>query len=177
VGVDAVRFEVAFRYIDQLGGDALPLQVLGRPDVAALVDREDPLVRAHSLLGIDEVRDLDHIGLALLDPVKAGEARVEDAVGDVAGHFLGAQEHGPDLGVVEVRRILALIDGDLEAGLLEDGDCGGLETALGKAEAKLVAGRQRLSTPCYREVRTHARFLLCGASSYSTRMRRRGIIA
>ena len=43
------------------------------------------------------------LGFVLLDPVAAGEAGVEDAVFDVAGHFLGADEHALDFGVVDVR--------------------------------------------------------------------------
>ncbi|MEZ5285185.1 MAG: hypothetical protein R2712_10325 [Vicinamibacterales bacterium] len=75
--------------------------------------------------------------LVLANPVEAGEARVEDAVGHVAGHLLRADQHALDLGVVDGGEVGARRDQHLEARPLEELDGGLLERALGNAEPQL----------------------------------------
>src|SRR5262249_42826341 len=50
------------------------------------------------------------------DPVLSRQPRVEDAVRDIARHFLGADQHARDLGVVDSGEVGPGADVDVEAG-------------------------------------------------------------
>ena len=99
-----------------------------------LGDGEHPADFAEALLGVDEVGDGDDVGLVFLDPIAAGEPGVEDAVFDVAGHLLGADEHALDFGIVDAGEIGAAAGGDLESGAAEEIDGGVFQAAFGNAE-------------------------------------------
>ena len=58
-------------------------------------------------------------GFVLGDPVLSRQPRVEDAVRDVARHFLGADQHARDLGVVDGGEVGPGADVDVEAGARE----------------------------------------------------------
>ena len=64
----------------------------------------------------------------------AGEAAVEAAVLDVARHFLRADEHAFDFGIVDGGVIAARADRDAPAGAGEKLDGRILQAALGNAE-------------------------------------------
>ena len=77
------------------------------------------------------------LGFVLLHPVAAGEAGVENAVFDVARHFLRADQHALDFGIVDAGEVGAAAGGDLEAGAAEQIDGGVLQAAFGNAEFEL----------------------------------------
>ncbi len=91
-----------------------------------------------ALLGVGEGGDALDVGLVFEDPVVAGEAGVEGAVLDVAGHLLGADEHALDLDVVDGGEVGAAVGEDAPAGAFEECDGGVLEAALGDAEFEFV---------------------------------------
>jgi len=111
--------QVAASHVNQLGGHAPAPQIGRARDVRTLVHGQDPLVGPHVPLGVDQIGDLHNLRLALLDPVKARQAAVEDAVLHITGHLLGAQQHAPDLIVINVGMVLALIHIDLVPGVTE----------------------------------------------------------
>ena len=88
--------------------------------------REDPSHLAEALLRVDEVRDARQDArravaeLVLRNPVLAGEPGVEHAVGDVPRHFLRANQHAFDLGVVHGREVRPRADVEREAGAGEE---------------------------------------------------------
>ena len=112
----------------ELGGDTLAVQVRGALERRILGRGEHPPHLAETLLGVHEIanareRRLFRVAdLVLGDPVLAGEAGVEDAVGDVARHFLGADQHAFDLGIVDRREIRSRIDAQDVARALEQLD-------------------------------------------------------
>jgi hypothetical protein len=126
--------EVALGGGDQLGGDDLAFEIFHAAEGRCFGDGEHPANFAEALLGVDEIGDGDDVGLVFLDPVAAGESGVEDAVFHVAGHFLRADEHAFDGGVVDGGEIGAAAGGDGEAGAAEEVDGGVLEAAFGDAE-------------------------------------------
>ena len=105
--------EVALGGGDQLGGDDLAFEILHRAEGGGFGHGQHPAHFAEALLGVDEVGDGDDVGFVFLDPVAAGEAGVEDAVFDVARHFLGADEHALDFGIVDGGEIGAAAGGDV----------------------------------------------------------------
>ena len=136
--VDALLGEVGFGDAYQLGGDDFAFEVFGAGEAAALGHREDPADLTAGLLGVGEGGDAGDVEAALDDPVDAGEAGVEDAVVDVAGHLLSADEHALDLFVVDGGEVGAAVGVDVPAGALEEGDGGILERAFGDAETDLI---------------------------------------
>jgi len=68
------------------------------------------------------------------DPVGAGEARVEDAVRHVARHFLRANQHALDVGIVDRGEVRSRADVDIEAGAREELDRRVLQRAFRDAE-------------------------------------------
>jgi hypothetical protein len=98
---------------------------------------EHPADFAETLLGVDEIGNGLDVGFVLFDPIAAGETGVEDAVLDVARHFLGADEHALEIGIVDGREIAARAGADVEAGAAEEIDGGVFETAFGDAEFEL----------------------------------------
>ena len=95
---------------------------------------QHPAHLAEALLGVDEVGHRQHVGFVLDDPVAAGEAGVEDAILDVAGHFLGADQHAFDIGIVDAREIRPAAGGDGEAGAAEQVDGGVFEAPFGYSQ-------------------------------------------
>ena len=88
--------------------------------------REHPADLAEALLRVDEIGDRHErrrrgeAALVLGDPVLAGEPAVEHAVGHVARHFLRANQHALDLGIVDRRKVRARADVDREPGAREE---------------------------------------------------------
>ena len=115
----------------------LPSRSLDGVEGGGFGHRQHPAHFAEALLGVDQVGDGDDVGLVLLDPVAAGEAGVEDAVFDVARHFLRADEHALDFGIVDGGEIGAAAGGDLESGAAEQIDGGVFQAAFGNAELEL----------------------------------------
>src|SRR5208282_3262628 len=85
-------------------------------------------------LGVNEALDLTERHVVLDDPVAAGDARVERAVGDVAGHLLRAQDAATERGIVGGRNIGARADRDTPSGFAHQLERLLLEAALGDAE-------------------------------------------
>src|SRR5208283_4439558 len=85
-------------------------------------------------LGVNEALDLTERHVVLDDPVAAGDARVERAVGDVAGHLLRAQDAATERGIVGGRNIGARTDRDPPSGFAHQLERLLLEAALGDAE-------------------------------------------
>ncbi len=134
LGGDAVGGEIALGGGDQLGGDDLAFQVLDGLKRRRLGDGQHPADFAEALLGVDEIGDGVDLGFVLFHPIAAGEAGVEHAVFDVAGHFLRADEHALDFGIVDAGEVGAAAGDDLESGAAEQIDGGVFETAFGNAE-------------------------------------------
>jgi len=86
---------------------------------------------------VDQLADLDHVRVVLLDPILAGETAIEEAMLDVAGHFLGADEAAVEGGVVEGRPVGAAALGDRKAGAGEELEGGLLEASLGAIPASV----------------------------------------
>ena len=78
--VDAVLGQPARRQADDLGGDALALQVLDRLNRRIVGHRQHPAHRPAAHLAEDQLGQLDDLGVVLQDPVVAGQAAVERAV-------------------------------------------------------------------------------------------------
>ena len=130
--------EVFLCDFDEFGGDDFAGEVFGALPGGAFGDGEDPADATAALLGVDEAGDGFDVEAALDNPVDAGEASVENAVVDVAGHFLGADEHALDVGVVDVGEVGAAVGVDVPAGALEEGDGGVLQAAFRDAKAEFV---------------------------------------
>ena len=129
--------QVAFGGGHQFGGDDLAAQVVHGTEGRGLGHGQHPAHFAETLLGVDQVGDGDHIGLVLVDPVAPGETGIENAVFDVARHFLRTDEHALDLRIVDAGEIGAAGGGDLESGAAEEIDGGVFQAAFGNAEFEL----------------------------------------
>src|SRR5262249_31082952 len=83
---------------------------------------KNPADFAEALFRVDEIgHALEHARpavaeLVLLNPVLAGETRIEDAVREVARHLLRADQHAVDFRIVDRREVRARADVDVEAG-------------------------------------------------------------
>jgi len=126
-----LRLEPAPGGLDEFGGHALAGEVLRGLDRGVLGDAEDPAGFLGGGSAVDQFADLDDVGGVLLDPVLAGEAAVEEAMLDVAGDFLGADEAAIEGRVVEGGAVRTAALGDRKAGLGEELEGGLLEAALG----------------------------------------------
>ena len=118
----------------QLGGDDAALQILGPGHRRFVGHRQHPPRRIAGLLAVGQLADLLDVAAVLLDPVEAGDARVEHAVPDVAAHLLGPQVDGLDLLVVDRRPVAALRLADVQAGLVKQIHRRFLQTSGGKAQ-------------------------------------------
>ena len=109
---------------------------------------ENPADAREALLGVNEFGELLDIRASFDDPVMAGDAGVERARFDVAGHFLGADEKAFDFGVVDGRDVAARVDTDFPSGAAEEIDGGVLQAAFRNAELeaahRLILPRLRL---------------------------------
>ena len=132
--LDALGLEPAAGGLDELGGDALAGEVLGGLHGRGFRHAEDPAGLLGGGAAVDQLADLDDVGVVLLDPVLAGEAAVEEAILDVAGHFLGADEATVEGGVVERGAVGAAALGHGEPGPGEQLEGGLLEAAFGQSE-------------------------------------------
>ena len=134
-----MRLQVAAGGGHEFGGDDLAVEVVHGVEAAAGGHSEYPAHFAEALLGVDEVGDGDYVGFVLGNPIESGKSRVEDAVFDIARHFLGADEHALDFRIVDGGEVGAAAGGDVEAGAAEEVDGGVLEAAFGNAEFELHA--------------------------------------
>ena len=136
VHVHAHALEVIAGQAFQLGGDALAGQVLRALVGGVTGHGQHPAAGAVGRLGVDQIRHVHHLVFmtAFREPVQAGDAHVQDARGDVAADLLHAAQRGRDLGVIDVREIVARMLADLPAGALEKVDGGVFQRALGHAQ-------------------------------------------
>ncbi len=148
--LDVFGLEVFAGDADEFGGDDAAVELFGLGDGGFIGDAEDPLGGAGGGLGVDEFEDFVDVGAVFLDPVMAGETDIDDAVFDVAGHFLGAEHDDFDGGVVDGGEVGAVIDGDFVAGFGEEIDGGILEGAFGDSESEDVGGRFEHCEPVVR---------------------------
>jgi hypothetical protein len=74
----------------------------------------------------------------LRDPVLAGQARIEDPVGYIAGHFLRSDQHAVDLGIVDGREVRPRARVDVEPGAGEQLDRRILQRPLGDSELEYL---------------------------------------
>ncbi len=70
----------------------------------------------------------------LRDPVASGQPCVEDAVGNITRHFLRANEHAIDFGIIDSRQIGARAGVNIETGAREKLDGRRFERAFWNAE-------------------------------------------
>jgi hypothetical protein len=70
----------------------------------------------------------------------AGQAAIDDLLGDVAADFLGAEEHGRQFVVVDARKDAALGDADAEAGAAESSNVEFCRLPLGRAMRRVSGG-------------------------------------
>ncbi len=115
----------------------LPSQVLHGAERRRLRHGQHPAHFAEALLGVNQIGDGLHFRLALFHPIAAGQAGVENAVLHVARHFLRADQHALDFGIVDRGKIRAAAGGDVEARAAEQIDGGVFQAALGNAELQL----------------------------------------
>ena len=134
-----MRGQVAFGGGYQFGGDDFAVEIVDGVEAAAGGHGQHPADFAEALLGVDEVGHGDNLRFIFRDPIQAGEARVEDAVFDVARHFLGADEHALDIGIVDGREVGAAAGGDVKAGAAEQIDGRVFQAAFGNAEFQFHA--------------------------------------
>ena len=136
-GLHAVALEIALRGGDEFGRDDLALQILHAIDRARFGNREHPAHFAEALLGVDQIGDGFDVGAYFGHPVETGQPGVENAVFDIAGHLLGADEHAFHLGIVDGGEVRARTGADVETGAAEQIDRGVFKTSLGNAEFQL----------------------------------------
>ena len=129
--------EIALGGGDEFGGDDFAFEIFDGLEGGGFGDGEHPADFAEALFGVDQVGDGYDIGFDSPRPSRAGEAGVENAVFDVARHFLGADEHAFDFGIVDGGEVGARAGGDVEAGAAEEIDGGVFEAAFGDAEFEL----------------------------------------
>ena len=92
-----------------------------------------------------------HVGVGLQNPVEAGDGAVEDALADVARHFLRPDQDALDLRVVDVGVVGAAGDAQVVAGADEQFLRGFLQAALGDAQAQPLRIRAHVSFCLLRE--------------------------
>src|SRR5262245_62140318 len=68
------------------------------------------------------------------DPVLSGEAGIEHAIGDIARHLLGADQHALDLRIIDRRKVRPRARVDVESGAGEELNGGVLQRPLGQSE-------------------------------------------
>ena len=118
----------------------LPLRSAARLERRVLRRGQHPLHLAETLLRVDQIADARErrlfrmADLVLGDPVLAGQAGVEHAVGDVARHLLRADQHALDLRIVDRRKVRSRIDAQDVAGALEQLDRRVLQRSLRNAQ-------------------------------------------
>jgi len=120
-------------------------EVLGAVDVRVLRNGEHPADGLPSDFAVDHLADLVHVAAVFADPVVARDARVEEAHLDIARELLGADEADVEFLVVHARHVGAFSRFDGEAGLVEQGKGGLLETAFGQRQNQFRHGRDRSS--------------------------------
>ena len=101
--VDAVLRQPAPRQADDLGGDALALQILDALHRRVVRHGQHPAHRPAADLAEDQLGHFLHVGVVFQNPVVAGQAAVERAVLDVARHLLGADERTLNFRIVDGR--------------------------------------------------------------------------
>src|SRR5262249_13574451 len=124
---------------NQFGGNDLAVQVAYAMKRRGRRYRQYPPDLAEALLGIDQVRHCDHLRLVLLDPIAAGEAGIQNAIFDIAGHLLSPDQHTSDFGVIDPWEIGTAAGGDLKTSAAEQINGRILEASLGNAELELHA--------------------------------------
>ncbi len=75
--------------------------------------------------------------LVLGDPILTGQAGIENAVADVTRHFLSANQHALDLGIVDRREVRSRAHVDVEAGTCEELNRRVLKRAFGNSQLEL----------------------------------------
>jgi hypothetical protein len=96
----AVLLQVALGQAHILGRDALALQVVDALERRVVVDGNHHADRVARVFGVLQLQHLAHIGVAVLHPVVACDARVEDAVLHIERDFLRAQQDRVQFGIV-----------------------------------------------------------------------------
>ena len=86
-GFDAVRVQITLRHVDQFGRDTLALHILRAANLGAFGDGQNPAIGPRGRFGIDQFADFVDVHVVFQDVVVAGDARVQNAVGDVALGF------------------------------------------------------------------------------------------
>ena len=99
----------------QFRGDNFPLQVFYALERGFFRDGEHPAHLAEGLLGVNQVSHFDDVGFVFQDPILAGQSGIQDAILDVARHFLRADQHALDFVIVDGGKIGARADIDFVA--------------------------------------------------------------
>ena len=107
-------------------------------DVGVFRNGEHPAERIAADFSVNEFGNFDDVGAVFADPVVSGESAVEDALFHIAGHFLRADEHTFDFGIVNRGEIRTGVDRDLITGFGEHIGCRLFQTAFRKSEHQFV---------------------------------------
>ena len=81
-----------------------------------------------------KLADFVDFGAVFDDPIVAGQPAIQVAVLDVAADFLRPDQPDQQLLVIDIRRVRAAADLDMEAGLGHFGNGGLLQTAFGQSQ-------------------------------------------
>ena len=111
-----MRLEPASSRLDEFGGDALPREVLGGLDGRGFRHTKNPARLLGGSAAVDKFTNLDDVGGIFLDPVLPSQAAVKEAVFNIAGDLLGADEAAVEGGVVKRGAVRPAALGHREAG-------------------------------------------------------------
>ena len=98
---------------------------------------QHPAHFAETLLGVNQVGDCFDMRFVLFHPVAAGEARIQNPVLHIPRHFLRANQHALDFGIVDRRKIRAAAGRDIETGFTEKIDSGVFQAAFRECRVQL----------------------------------------
>ena len=111
-----MRLEPAAGRLDEFGGDALACEVLGGLDGRGFRHTKNPARLLGGSAAVDKFTNLDDVGGIFLDPVLPSQAAVKEAVFNIAGDFLGADEAAVEGRVVKRGAVRPAALGHREAG-------------------------------------------------------------
>jgi len=124
---DAAFGEVVFGEVDDFGGDAFSGEVFGLLNGGVVGNAEDPADGFAADFGEHQFADFMDIGFVFEDPVVAGDPGIENALLNIAGHFLSADEEALDFDIVDFGVVGAGGELDVVTGFAEEFTGGFLE--------------------------------------------------
>jgi len=118
--------EEGLGHAGEFGGHGFAGQIAWFAVRGVAADSQHPAGRSGRRLGINEIRDNDHIPVraGFHHPVAAAQARIQNAFGHIIRNFLRPAEAGGYFRVIDVRKIVAVMGADFPAGPGEQADGG-----------------------------------------------------